>query len=126
LRVLAASRGSKEDVDMLLRRLDRRIARILEEATSLADYVIIDTTALGEVGDALTIAGHVDDVLLTGRPHNTNRQALQTTVERLERTQTSAAGWVIIAENGAKVSSLQPRGGGNGAQRRRRSRSSAS
>jgi hypothetical protein len=70
----------------------------------------------------LAIAGHVDDVLLTGRPHNTDRQALQRTVERLEHTHTSPAGWVIIAENGAKVPSLHSRAPSNGAQRRRRSR----
>jgi Mrp family chromosome partitioning ATPase/capsular polysaccharide biosynthesis protein len=128
LRVLAAPRGSKQTVNTLLQRLDRRIEKILDEATSLADYVIIDTAPLGEVGDALTIAGHVDDVLLTGRPYNTNRGALRTTVERLERAQTPPLGWVIIGEDGARLSSLYPFSSGNGAHRRRasRSRSSAS
>ena len=99
---------------MLLQRLDRRIDKILEEATKLADYVVIDTAPIGEVGDALTIAGHVDELLLTGRPQNTNRQALKTSVELLDRAQTPPTGWVIIGEDGARASLLYPYAGGNG------------
>ncbi len=114
LKVLTATGASPESMNMLLQRLDRKIEQILEDAAKLAHYVVIDTAPLGEVGDALTIAGHVDELLMAGRPLNTNRQALKTSVELLERSQTPPTGWVIIGEDGARGSPLYPYAGGNG------------
>jgi Mrp family chromosome partitioning ATPase/capsular polysaccharide biosynthesis protein len=117
LQVLAAAGGSRDN--SLLHGLDRRIGEILEEAGELADYVVIDSPPLGEVGDALTIAAHVDTLLLVVRPHHTNRDALRTTLELLERAHTAPAGWVVIGEEGARHSSAYPYAEANGSGRRR-------
>jgi Mrp family chromosome partitioning ATPase len=115
--VLAAVKGSRGN--SLLRGLDRRIGEILEEAAELADYVVIDSAPLGEVGDPLTIAGHVDALLLVVRPQHTNRDALRTTVELLERAHTKPTGWVVIGEEGTKLSSSYHYADTNGSGRRR-------
>jgi Mrp family chromosome partitioning ATPase/capsular polysaccharide biosynthesis protein len=101
LQVLAPARGSRDN--SLLHGLDRRIGEILDDAVELADYVIVDSAPLGEVGDPLTIAGHVDAVLLVVRPHHTNREALRTTVGLLDRARTTPAGWVVIGDEGARL-----------------------
>src|SRR5262249_33888790 len=56
-----------------------QLADLFKEANYLADYVIIDTPPLGEVGDALQIAPHVDDIILVARAGNTERSALSRT-----------------------------------------------
>jgi tyrosine-protein kinase len=120
LQVLTAGSSARDNT--LLYGLDRRIGEILEEASELADYVIIDTASLGEVGDPLTIAGHVDGLLLVGRLQHTNRQALKTTVELLDRAHASPTGWVIIGEEGTPLSSWYHYVGGNGGGWRRGTR----
>lgn len=86
--------GGPDDV-MLLPQLAVRMHALLEEARSVADYVLIDTSPLGEVSDALAIIDAVDDVLLVGRPRNTDRRALDTLSGLLERTDVRPLGWVI-------------------------------
>lgn len=117
LHVLAAGRGSRDN--SLLHGLDRRIGEILEEAAELADYVVIDSAPLGEVGDPLTIASHVDALLLVVRPQHTNREALRTTVELLQRAHKTPVGWVVIGEEGKKRSSSYHYAQANGSGRRR-------
>jgi capsular exopolysaccharide synthesis family protein len=86
--------GGPDDV-MLLPQLAVRMHALLEEARGVADYVLIDTSPLGEVSDALAIIDAVDDVLLVGRPRNTDRRALDTLSGLLERTDVRPLGWVI-------------------------------
>lgn len=93
LRVVQVA-GGPDDV-MLLPQLAVRIHALLEEARSEADYVLIDTSPLGEVSDALAIIDAVDDVLLVGRPRNTDRRALDTLSGLLERTGVRPIGWVV-------------------------------
>jgi Mrp family chromosome partitioning ATPase/capsular polysaccharide biosynthesis protein len=123
LQVLAAARGSRDNP--LLHGLDRRIGEILKEAGELADYVVIDSPPLGEVGDPLTIAGHVDALLLVVRPQHTNREALWTTVELLDRAHTTPAGWVVIGEEGTRSSSYHYAEANGSGRRRGRIRSLA-
>jgi tyrosine-protein kinase len=103
LQVLAAAKGSRGN--SLMRGLDRRIGEILAQAAELADYVVVDSAPLGEVGDPLTVAGHVDDLLVVVRPQHTNREALRRTVQLLQRAHLSPAGWVVIGDDGARSSS---------------------
>lgn len=79
----------------LLPTLSRRMVDLLEEARGLADYVLVDTAPLGEVGDALPLLEHADDVLLVGRPGATDRRALDTMAGLLERAGATATGWVV-------------------------------
>jgi hypothetical protein len=58
-----------------------------------------------------------------GRPQHTNRQALKTAIGLLERAHTSPTGWVIVGEEGTRLSSLYLHAGSNGVGWRRGSRS---
>lgn len=89
--------GGPDDV-MLLPQLAVRMHALLDEARAVADYVLIDSSPLGEVSDALAIIDAVDDVLLVGRPRNTDRRALDTLAGLLERTDVRPLGWVVTGE----------------------------
>lgn len=78
------------------------LTKLFEEAGSLADYVIVDTTSLGVVGDALAFAFDAGELLLVGRAHNSDRRAVCTMVELLERAGTPSTGWVIIGDDTAR------------------------
>ncbi|MCW2968309.1 MAG: lipopolysaccharide biosynthesis protein [Solirubrobacteraceae bacterium] len=81
---------------ILLEALARRLPSLLEEAAELADYVIVDTPPLGEVGDALRVVPLVDVVIVAARLDHTNRQGLRTVRELLGRAGRAPAGVVII------------------------------
>ncbi|WP_320672292.1 Wzz/FepE/Etk N-terminal domain-containing protein [Patulibacter defluvii] len=102
LRVVPAA-GQPGDV-ALLPVLARRLDAILAEAEQLADYVIMDTAPLGEVGDALAIVEHADDVLLVGRPGWTDQRALEVMAGLLERSSVIPTGWIISGDEVAPPS----------------------
>lgn len=93
LRVVQVA-GGPDDV-MLLPQLAVRVHALLEEARAVADYVLIDSSPLGEVSDALAIVDAVDDVLLVGRPRVTDRRALETMAGLLQRADVRPLGWVV-------------------------------
>lgn len=94
LRVVQASTGAGDVA--LLPTLARRMDAVLAEAAALADYVLIDTSPVGEVGDALPLLDLVDDVLVVGRPGSTDARALETMAGLLERAGVVPAGWVVV------------------------------
>ena len=95
LLVLPAVEG---DVAML-ELVARRLPEILSEALDLpADYVIVDAAPLGELSDALGIAGQVDDVIVVARPGHTSRNGLQMMRGLLERTGVEPRGLVVMGE----------------------------
>ncbi|MBF6619484.1 MAG: hypothetical protein ITG02_04570 [Patulibacter sp.] len=79
----------------LLPQLVQRMEAVLREAGELADYVLIDTAPLGEVGDALPLVEYVDDVLLVGRPGSTDRRSLDAMAGLFERAGIQPLGWVV-------------------------------
>jgi Mrp family chromosome partitioning ATPase len=92
--VLATS--FREGDGVLLEPLYRRLPEVVEEARTLADYVVIDTPPLGEISDALRLLPSVDDVVLVVRPGNTDRVGLATTADLLARSQASPTGFLVI------------------------------
>jgi capsular exopolysaccharide synthesis family protein len=76
--------------------LGNQLADLLKEARLLADYVIIDTPPLGEVGDALQIAPHVDDIVLVARAGNTERSALSRTAELFQQSGHKPIGYALL------------------------------
>jgi Mrp family chromosome partitioning ATPase len=98
--VLTAAGGIGDVANVQL--LTRRLAEILAEASSLADYVIVDTAPLGVVGDALALTQHADVLLLVGRARNSDRRAVENAVELLESAHTPPTGWVVIGDDTAK------------------------
>ncbi len=80
----------------VLEGISRRFPELIEQARALADYVVIDTPPLGEVSDALRVAQVSDAIILVARPGNTDRLALELTVELLKRLERSPIGMILI------------------------------
>ncbi|CAA9495568.1 MAG: hypothetical protein AVDCRST_MAG85-1455 [uncultured Solirubrobacteraceae bacterium] len=76
--------------------VSRQIDTIVEQATRLADLVILDTPPVGEISDALTFGRAVDDVLLVARVGRTREAALETARDLLERSELRPAGLVVV------------------------------
>ncbi len=94
LYVLSCRQGI--DVSPMLEPLSRRIPELVESASELADYVVIDTAPIGIVSDALRVAAAVDDIVLVTRPGNTNRADLQRTRELLEHMGQTPTGMLVL------------------------------
>jgi Mrp family chromosome partitioning ATPase/capsular polysaccharide biosynthesis protein len=102
MRVLAI-RGEVQDPGLipgLVDLLGQRLSELVAEARALADYVVIDTAPLGEVGDALRLVRDVDDIVLLVRPGNTNRVQLEMVRDLLERIGERPLGFVILGADG--------------------------
>lgn len=89
----------------LLEALTRRLPALLEEARSLADYVLIDTAPLGEVSDALRVMDHADEVIIVARPENTNRSSFELMRDLIERTGRPPSGFLLIGDTPGRTSS---------------------
>jgi Mrp family chromosome partitioning ATPase len=60
------------------------------------EWIIIDTPALGQVSDALTLARDVDDVVLVARLGNTRRSELEAANEMLLRSGAAPTGLLVV------------------------------
>jgi Mrp family chromosome partitioning ATPase len=86
------------DVTVLLESVSRLLPSLIREATQLADYVIVDTTPLAVVSDALRLVTIVDDIVFVVRTSNTDRVELQHTRELLERMGHAPTGMILIGK----------------------------
>jgi capsular exopolysaccharide synthesis family protein len=91
-----APAGAGEDDFLLLSALIREFDQIMTQARELADYVIIDTSPLGEVSDALRLLPHIDDVIVVARPNNTRRSEFQQVRDLLGRAGVPPLGMVLM------------------------------
>lgn len=103
--------ASAEGDIALLESLRRRMPAILEEARSIADYVVLDTAPLGEVSDALTIADHVDDIIVVARPGHTNRLNLESLRDLLDGADAPLTGLVVVGEQRGRSTTYYTHGG---------------
>ena len=108
LQVVPAT-GLEGDV-ALLESLRRRMPAILDEARTLADFVVLDTAPLGEVSDALTIADQVDDIIVVTRPGHTHRSNLQSVRDLLGGAGLTPTGLLIVADRGGRSDSYHTYG----------------
>jgi Mrp family chromosome partitioning ATPase/capsular polysaccharide biosynthesis protein len=97
LRIVAAVQQAD---GTLLGRLGRLLPDVLDEALRLADYVLIDTPPLGEVGDALQVAGDVDEIIVVCRFGNTRARGLETIRDLSERMGRTPTGYLLIGGRG--------------------------
>lgn len=91
-----------------LEKIGRRLPALIAQARTRRAYVLIDTSPLGEFGDALRFAPAVDDVVVVARLDHTGVTAVQEVRELLERAGTPAAGYVVV-EGGSAVLRERPR-----------------
>lgn len=71
-------------------------ARLLEQARSLADVVIMDTAPLLVVSDASELLPEVDAVVIVARVHRTTRENAGRTSELLDRAEIPVLGVVLV------------------------------
>jgi Mrp family chromosome partitioning ATPase/capsular polysaccharide biosynthesis protein len=74
----------------------RELPGIVDGATALADYVVLDTPPAGEVSDALAFARAVEDVLIVTRLGQTRRPAFESMREQLDHVGLQPAGLLVI------------------------------
>jgi Mrp family chromosome partitioning ATPase/capsular polysaccharide biosynthesis protein len=96
LRVLTA--GTRGDT-LMLEPLTRRLPEIVAQARRAADYLILDTPPLGEVGDALRMAAQADEILVVARPGHTDRGHVELMRDLLERSGRRPTGMILIGES---------------------------
>ena len=110
LQVVTAA--STEGDVALLESLRRRLPAILEEARSIADFVVLDTAPLGEVSDALTIADQVDDIIVVTRPGHTNRVNLEHVRDLLASSGLRPTGYLVVGERAGGHNTYYTHGNG--------------
>jgi succinoglycan biosynthesis transport protein ExoP len=84
-----------------------QLPEVIEEARRRADFVVIDTAALGEVADALVLLSVVDDVIVVTRPGHTDRRSYEDLRDVLQWTGASVRGLVVV-HDGASSNLRRP------------------
>jgi Mrp family chromosome partitioning ATPase/capsular polysaccharide biosynthesis protein len=77
---------------------------LVEQAESLADYLIFDAPPVTEVSDALPLSEHVDDVLIVARLGHSRTDQLVNLGEVLSRQGVRPSGLVIVSDDFAQGS----------------------
>ncbi|HWI22358.1 MAG TPA: CpsD/CapB family tyrosine-protein kinase, partial [Baekduia sp.] len=90
------STESRNGVAPMLEALFGRLPEMLAQAREIADVVIIDTAPLGRVSDALRVAAVADEILLVGRPGNTDRKDLLVARELMGHMNITPTGMVVV------------------------------
>jgi Mrp family chromosome partitioning ATPase len=97
---------------------------IIEAATQMADYVIVDAPPVTEVSDAVPLARQVDDVLVVARLGSSRVDRLEDLGEILAREGIRPVGILVVGGNRRSGSEYyaDPPGGGRGGLLRGRRR----
>jgi capsular exopolysaccharide synthesis family protein len=93
LRVLPAGITEGKPADLLTA---ANVLQLVESLRGRADYVIIDTPSLLEVGDAFPFARAADNVIVVASQGHTTRETAEDVRTTLERLDVSRAGVVLV------------------------------
>jgi capsular polysaccharide biosynthesis protein len=88
--------GIKDPGRATLEKVGERLPELIAQAGTRNAYVLIDTSPLGEFGDALRFAPAVDHILLVARLDHTRVAGVQEVRDLLERAGTPARGYVVV------------------------------
>ena len=94
LEVLPVQAGSGDAATSEM--VSRLLPQFIQQATALADHVIVDTPPLGEVSDALRLAALVEDILIVARPGSTETTHLEALRDMLERIGQRPEGYIVL------------------------------
>jgi Mrp family chromosome partitioning ATPase len=98
IKILPTRRGDISTLESLIDRLPD----LLTQARLIADCVIVDTAPVGEVSDAIRIAGECDEVIVVVRPGHTDRAKLVVVQDLLARIGATPAGIVLVGHGKAR------------------------
>lgn len=76
--------------------MSERVRRLLGQATSVADKVVIDGTPLGLINDMLPVAARADAVVIVVHLYHTRRNELKRLTEQLQHARIDPFGLVIF------------------------------
>jgi len=77
----------------------RRLPDLLDEAMATADVVLMDTSALGTVGDPLRFAAAADEVIVVVRPDHTEIEHLEVTRDLLASAGIAPLGYLVVSRS---------------------------
>lgn len=90
--VVAAGQNPPNPVELLS---SREMEQVLQKLKTQYDYVVLDLPPVGEVSDALAVAGQIDGMLLVVRQDYCNRGALADTISQFEFIESKILGIVF-------------------------------
>jgi Mrp family chromosome partitioning ATPase len=90
-----------------LEQVGLRLPDLIAEARSRADFVLIDTSPLGEVGDALRFIHSVDDIVLVARLNHTRVAGVEVVRDLLLRAGKPATGYILVGEDRASLNEVR-------------------
>ena len=76
----------------------KRLPLLIAQARRVANIVIVDTAPVGEVSEALRIAGMCDQVVFVARPRHTDRRRLKLARDLLDRAGARPVGMVLVGK----------------------------
>jgi Mrp family chromosome partitioning ATPase len=79
-----------------LENVARRLPDLIAEARSNGAYVLVDTSSLGEVGDALRFVPAVDDVVVVVRLDHTSVDEVEVARDQLDRIRKPPTGFIVV------------------------------
>ncbi|MDQ3812283.1 MAG: CpsD/CapB family tyrosine-protein kinase [Chloroflexota bacterium] len=100
VRVLAAGPAPANPVELLA---SRRLDRVLAQARSEADYVLVDSAPAGALADAAVLAPRLGGILLVVSAGRTRRELARRAREQLERVRANLLGVVLVDVNDDKL-----------------------
>ena len=92
-----------------LEQIGQRLPDLIADARLGADYVLIDTSPLGELGDALRFIRSVDDVVLVARLNHTSVDGVEMVRDLLLGAGKPATGYVLVGGSRASPTELRRR-----------------
>jgi len=85
--------------------LHARLPELIAQAREIADFVVIDTSPLGEVSDALRVVHAIDETVVIMRPGSTDRVSFETMRDLLQRSNHTPLGLLSIGVDTPAMSS---------------------
>jgi tyrosine-protein kinase len=96
VQVVAGTRSLDES---MVDHLGSRFSALVAEALQHSAYVLIDTSALGEDGDALRFAGPVTDILLVARLNHSSMSGVRTVRDLLRQAGKPPMGYILVGRD---------------------------
>ena len=93
-----ATEGGRPNEGALVDALSKRLPGLIRDASQQAEFVVVDTSPMGEVSDALRLTEDVDDIIVVARAGNTNRVNLEVMRDLLARTGNVPTGLIVIGK----------------------------
>jgi Mrp family chromosome partitioning ATPase len=107
LPLVGAVPGIRNPDGSTLEQVEQRLPELVDEGRATGAYVVIDTSSLGELGDALRFIRTVDDLVLVARVGNTRVADVEVVRDLLARARKPATGYVVVDQRATVTTSAR-------------------